>query len=91
MFIKEKVARLYVEVAKRQWPGEWDDMDLFLKQMFFKDVSYISYTKHRYAAQIVIVFIKGLAYVTDYQGSLLNKAFRSRISCHRKPRERWPF
>ncbi|KAI9231524.1 MAG: armadillo-type protein, partial [Podila humilis] len=37
MFIKEKVARLYVEVAKRQWPGEWDDMDLFLKQMFFKD------------------------------------------------------
>ncbi|KAF9335290.1 hypothetical protein BG006_000430 [Podila minutissima] len=37
MFIKEKVARLYVEVAKRQWPGEWDDMDLLLKQMFFKD------------------------------------------------------
>ncbi|KAG0348126.1 hypothetical protein BG004_006029 [Podila humilis] len=37
MFIKEKVARLFVEVAKRQWPGEWDDMDLVLKQMFFKN------------------------------------------------------
>ncbi|KAG0040175.1 Exportin-5 [Podila clonocystis] len=39
MFIKEKVARLYVEVAKRQWPGEWDDMDLFLKQMYFNDAA----------------------------------------------------
>ncbi|KAF9406444.1 hypothetical protein BGZ94_003109, partial [Podila epigama] len=37
MFIKEKVAMLFVEVAKRQWPGEWDDMDFYLQQMFFKD------------------------------------------------------
>lgn len=73
MFIKEKVARLYVEVAKRQWPGEWDDMDMLLKQMFFKDVSYISYTKHRIATQIAVVFIKGLAYDVDFQGSILKK------------------
>ncbi|KAF9183378.1 hypothetical protein BGZ50_004265 [Haplosporangium sp. Z 11] len=36
-FIKEKVARLFVEVAKREWPGAWDDMDVFLRQLFFKD------------------------------------------------------
>ncbi|KAG0277376.1 hypothetical protein BGZ95_006057 [Linnemannia exigua] len=36
-FIKEKVASLFVEVAKREWPGAWDDMDVFLRQMFFKD------------------------------------------------------
>ncbi|KAF9908101.1 hypothetical protein EC991_010229 [Linnemannia zychae] len=36
-FIKEKVASLFVEVAKREWPGAWDDMDMFLRQMFFKD------------------------------------------------------
>ncbi|KAG0261639.1 hypothetical protein BG011_000813 [Mortierella polycephala] len=36
-FIKEKVARLFVEVAKREWPGSWDDMDVFLRQLFFKD------------------------------------------------------
>lgn len=76
MFIKEKVARLYVEVAKRQWPGEWDDMDLFLKQMFFKDVSaHVSSTEHRSFMQIVAVFIKGLAYVVECQGSALNQAF----------------
>ncbi|KAK3848544.1 MAG: armadillo-type protein [Linnemannia gamsii] len=36
-FIKEKAASLFVEVAKREWPGTWDDMDVFLRQMFFKD------------------------------------------------------
>ncbi|KAF9174363.1 hypothetical protein BGX20_011587 [Mortierella sp. AD010] len=36
-FIKEKVARLFVEVAKREWPGCWDDMDAFLRQLYFKD------------------------------------------------------
>ncbi|KAI8601378.1 armadillo-type protein [Dissophora ornata] len=36
-FIKEKVARLFVEVAKREWPGAWDGMDAFLRQLFFKD------------------------------------------------------
>ncbi|KAF9133584.1 hypothetical protein BGW39_009437 [Mortierella sp. 14UC] len=36
-FIKEKVASLFVEVAKREWPGAWDDMDVFLRQMFFQD------------------------------------------------------
>ncbi|KAF9985995.1 hypothetical protein BGZ65_009185 [Modicella reniformis] len=36
-FIKEKIARLVVEVAKREWPGAWNDMDAFLRQLFFKD------------------------------------------------------
>ncbi|KAI7822876.1 armadillo-type protein [Gamsiella multidivaricata] len=36
-FIKEKVARLFVEVAKREWPGVWENMDAFLRQLFFKD------------------------------------------------------
>ncbi|KAF9298543.1 Exportin-5 [Linnemannia elongata] len=36
-FIKEKVASLFVEVVKREWPGAWDDMDVFLRQMFYKD------------------------------------------------------
>ncbi|KAI8350707.1 armadillo-type protein [Mortierella sp. GBAus27b] len=36
-FIKEKIARLVVEVAKREWPGAWDDMDAFLRQLFYKD------------------------------------------------------
>ncbi|KAG9070463.1 hypothetical protein KI688_007999 [Linnemannia hyalina] len=36
-FIKEKVASLFVEVVKREWPGTWDDMDVFLRQMFYKD------------------------------------------------------
>ncbi|KAF9202451.1 hypothetical protein BGZ49_007397 [Haplosporangium sp. Z 27] len=36
-FIKEKVARLFVEVAKREWPGSWDEMDVFLRQLYFKD------------------------------------------------------
>lgn len=90
MFIKEKVARLYVEVAKRQWPGEWDDMDLFLKQMFFKDVStHISYTEYRSATQIVAVFIKGLAYVVECQEFALNQAFS--IFPNRKPGEKWRF
>ncbi len=40
-FIKEKVASLFVEVVKREWPGAWDDMDVFLRQMFYKDVSYL--------------------------------------------------
>jgi len=38
-FIKEKVASLFVDVAKREWPGIWDNMDTFLRGMFFKDVS----------------------------------------------------
>lgn len=41
-FIKEKVASLFVEVAKREWPGAWDDMDVFLRQMFYKDVSHLT-------------------------------------------------
>ncbi|CAO3574799.1 unnamed protein product [Mortierella alpina] len=36
-FIKEKIARLFVEVVKREWPGTWDDMDAFLRQLYFKD------------------------------------------------------
>ncbi|KAF9167879.1 hypothetical protein DFQ26_002627 [Actinomortierella ambigua] len=36
-FIKEKVARVFVELAKRQWPGEWDDMDVVLRQIYFSD------------------------------------------------------
>ncbi|KAF9960404.1 hypothetical protein BGZ72_007062 [Mortierella alpina] len=36
-FIKEKIARLFVEVVKREWPGTWDDMDVFLRQLYFKD------------------------------------------------------
>ncbi|KAF9574279.1 hypothetical protein EC968_007048 [Mortierella alpina] len=36
-FIKEKIARLFVEVVKREWPGAWDDMDVFLRQLYFKD------------------------------------------------------
>ncbi|KAG0227464.1 Exportin-5 [Actinomortierella wolfii] len=36
-FIKEKVARVFVELAKRQWPGEWDNMDVILRQMYFSD------------------------------------------------------
>ncbi|KAF9972197.1 hypothetical protein BGZ73_004716 [Actinomortierella ambigua] len=38
-FIKEKVARVFVELAKRQWPGEWDDMDVVLRQMYFSDAA----------------------------------------------------
>lgn len=41
-FIKEKVASLFVEVVKRDWPGTWDDMDVFLRQMFYKDVSHLA-------------------------------------------------
>lgn len=47
-FIKEKVASLFVEVAKREWPGNWDDMDVFLRQMFYKDVSYLETWAQRY-------------------------------------------
>ncbi|KAG0305227.1 hypothetical protein BGZ98_004452 [Dissophora globulifera] len=36
-FIKEKIARLFVEVAKREWPGAWDDMDVCLRQLYYKD------------------------------------------------------
>ncbi|KAF9099806.1 hypothetical protein BGX23_011406 [Mortierella sp. AD031] len=36
-YIKEKIASSFVEIAKREWPGNWDEMDAFLRQMFFKD------------------------------------------------------
>ncbi len=53
-FIKEKIARLFVEVVKREWPGTWDDMDQFLRQLYFKDVGiclsapYISLLKYKH-------------------------------------------
>lgn len=33
-YIKEKLARLYVEVAKRQWPLSWPQMDEQLMQLY---------------------------------------------------------
>ncbi|ORY96981.1 armadillo-type protein [Lobosporangium transversale] len=36
-FIKEKVARLFVAIAEREWPLYWPSMNTFLKEQFFKD------------------------------------------------------
>ncbi|OZJ05047.1 hypothetical protein BZG36_02075 [Bifiguratus adelaidae] len=33
-FVKEKVARLFVEVVKREWPVRWPDMDRHLQQLY---------------------------------------------------------
>ncbi|KAG0208586.1 hypothetical protein BGX28_000510 [Mortierella sp. GBA30] len=50
-FIKEKIARLFVEVAKREWPGAWDDMDTFLQQLFFKNET---------AREMVLIILRSL-------------------------------
>ncbi|TPX35927.1 hypothetical protein SmJEL517_g01740 [Synchytrium microbalum] len=35
LYIKEKCARLFVEVAKRMWPGQaWDNADRLLRQLY---------------------------------------------------------
>ena len=54
-FIKEKVASLFVEVVKREWPGTWDDMDVFLRQMFYKDVSYHAIMNSTWRSKCVTV------------------------------------
>ncbi|KAI9204326.1 armadillo-type protein [Polychytrium aggregatum] len=33
-FIKEKIVRIFVEIAKRQWPWEWPDMDLLIQELY---------------------------------------------------------
>ncbi|KAJ3090614.1 hypothetical protein HK102_003205 [Quaeritorhiza haematococci] len=33
-FIKEKLAKLVVEVAKRMWPLQWPDMDALLRELY---------------------------------------------------------
>ncbi|KAI8816980.1 armadillo-type protein [Fimicolochytrium jonesii] len=33
-FVKEKVARLFDEIAKRMWPLNWMDMDVLLRQLY---------------------------------------------------------
>ncbi|RUS23455.1 hypothetical protein BC937DRAFT_86141 [Endogone sp. FLAS-F59071] len=33
-FIKAKLATIFVEVAKREWPGRWEDMDHILQELY---------------------------------------------------------
>ncbi|TPX64131.1 hypothetical protein SpCBS45565_g06113 [Spizellomyces sp. 'palustris'] len=33
-YIKEKVSRLFVEVAKRMWPIQWPHMDILLRELY---------------------------------------------------------
>ncbi|KAF9584427.1 Exportin-5, partial [Lunasporangiospora selenospora] len=50
-FIKEKVARLFVEVAKREWPGVWDGMDAFLREQFYR---------HETSREMVLLILRSL-------------------------------
>ncbi|CAB5190001.1 unnamed protein product [Rhizophagus irregularis] len=33
-FIKEKVAKLFAEIAKKEWPSRWNDMDKLLHRLY---------------------------------------------------------
>ncbi|RUP51650.1 hypothetical protein BC936DRAFT_146783 [Jimgerdemannia flammicorona] len=33
-YIKTKIAHIFVEVAKREWPGLWEDMDHLLQELY---------------------------------------------------------
>ncbi|GBC05152.1 hypothetical protein RclHR1_06060010 [Rhizophagus clarus] len=33
-FIKEKVAKLFAEIAKKEWPSRWNDMDDLLQRLY---------------------------------------------------------
>ena len=49
LYIKEKCARLFVEVAKRMWPGPaWEDADRFLRGLYDTNVSWtlVTYTEN---------------------------------------------
>jgi hypothetical protein len=38
LFIKEKVAKLFAEIAKKEWPLRWNDMDIFLQRLYNESV-----------------------------------------------------
>ncbi|KAF8977892.1 hypothetical protein BGZ46_007041 [Entomortierella lignicola] len=76
-FIKEKVARLFVEVAKREWPGSWDDMDVFLRQLYFKDVSSEKETGREMALLILRSLCEDVCIYDDAVASLRKKDLRA--------------
>ncbi|TPX62346.1 hypothetical protein PhCBS80983_g00487 [Powellomyces hirtus] len=51
-YIKEKLAKLFVEVAKRMWPMQWTDMDVLLRRM---------YTENPTQREFVLLVYKSLA------------------------------
>ncbi|KAJ3168665.1 hypothetical protein HDU88_001558 [Geranomyces variabilis] len=57
VFIKEKVARLFVEVAKRMWPLGWTDMDFILRRMYDENPTRREYVLLIYRSLVEDVFI----------------------------------
>lgn len=39
-FIKEKVAKLFAEIAKKEWPSRWNDMDKLLHRLYSESVRF---------------------------------------------------
>lgn len=39
-FIKEKVAKLFAEIAKKEWPSRWNDMDKLFQRLYSESVRF---------------------------------------------------
>jgi hypothetical protein len=40
-FLKEKIASIFAHLAIRTFPLQWPDMNTFLKQLYYQNVTYL--------------------------------------------------
>ncbi|ORX88546.1 ARM repeat-containing protein [Basidiobolus meristosporus CBS 931.73] len=75
-FIKEKVASIFVEIAKRTWPSKWPQMDGLLRDMYYR-----SHTTQEYALMIYRSLAEDVFEYDDPIVELRRKELRAAMIC----------
>ncbi|KAK9762432.1 karyopherin [Basidiobolus ranarum] len=75
-FIKEKVASIFVEIAKRTWPSKWPQMDMLLRDMYYR-----SQTTQEYALMIYRSLAEDVFEYDDPIVELRRKELRAAMIC----------